>query len=185
MGRRIRGQTDRRDRRPLRRRGERGANMVEFAFVAPVFLLIIFGVIDFGRAITDYTVIASSAREGARIGIIQAAAPASATDPHSYATIQKRVLDSSANRLTVADIKICSTPSGGTATCTPAGVNCSVTDCSSYDTRGSGSCCAAITVSTTYKFTAVTPLIGDIIEGVVGSGNPLTLRASSTMAVER
>lgn len=51
---------------------ERGQDLVEFALVLPVFLLILIAIFDFGRAIYAYSVVASCAREGARDGIILA-----------------------------------------------------------------------------------------------------------------
>lgn len=49
-----------------RRQPDRGAAAVEFALVLPVVLLIIFGIIDFGRMLNAQIVISQAAREGAR-----------------------------------------------------------------------------------------------------------------------
>src|SRR5215472_9109196 len=49
-----------------RRGGERGAAAVEFALLLPLLLLIVFGLIDFGRAINAQITITQAAREGAR-----------------------------------------------------------------------------------------------------------------------
>lgn len=46
---------------------DRGSVAVEFALLLPVLLLIIFGVIDFGRAISDQITLTQAAREGARL----------------------------------------------------------------------------------------------------------------------
>ena len=43
--------------------------MTEFALVAPVLLLLTFGIIDFGRALYFYSAGAAAAREAARVGI--------------------------------------------------------------------------------------------------------------------
>ncbi len=43
--------------------------MVEFAIVAPVLLLLLFGIVDFGRAIYIYATINQAANEGARTAI--------------------------------------------------------------------------------------------------------------------
>ena len=42
-----------------------GAAVVEFALLMPLFLMIVFGAIDFGVAINRHTVMNNSAREGA------------------------------------------------------------------------------------------------------------------------
>ncbi len=49
-----------------RRRRQRGFGMVEFAIVIPVVLLVVFGMIDFGRAIQINSTVAEAARQGAR-----------------------------------------------------------------------------------------------------------------------
>jgi Flp pilus assembly protein TadG len=45
---------------------DRGAAAVEFALLLPLVLLIVFGIIDFGRAINAQITITQAAREGAR-----------------------------------------------------------------------------------------------------------------------
>lgn len=54
-------------------RNEDGAAVVEFALVMPILALIIFGIIDFGRAFYTVNNIISAVREGARYGAILAA----------------------------------------------------------------------------------------------------------------
>ena len=46
---------------------DRGSVAVEFALLLPVLLLLIFGIIDFGRAINDQITLTQAAREGARL----------------------------------------------------------------------------------------------------------------------
>jgi len=58
-----------RGQKPSRER-ERGQSLVEFAIILPVFLLILFAILDFGRAVYAYHVVANAAREGARFGQI-------------------------------------------------------------------------------------------------------------------
>jgi Flp pilus assembly protein TadG len=48
-----------------RRRDERAASTLEMAFVAPVFLLLIFGIVEFGLWMYARNVVTLSAREGA------------------------------------------------------------------------------------------------------------------------
>lgn len=47
-------------------RRERGATLVEFAVVAPLLFLLLFGVIEFARVVSAYTTVWTGAREGAR-----------------------------------------------------------------------------------------------------------------------
>lgn len=58
-------------RRANRRR--RGASAVEFAIVAPVFFLVVLGIIEFGRMVMVQQVITNAAREGARIAVLDSA----------------------------------------------------------------------------------------------------------------
>ncbi len=50
-------------------RAERGAAAVEFAIVLTVLLLIILGIIDFGRLLFVSQAVKSASREGARVGV--------------------------------------------------------------------------------------------------------------------
>lgn len=50
------------------RRSEHGAAMVEFAIVAPLLFMLVFGIIDFGRALFVFNNLTNAAREGARLG---------------------------------------------------------------------------------------------------------------------
>jgi Flp pilus assembly protein TadG len=49
---------------------QRAASMVEFAIVAPLLFLIVFGIIDFGRAFFLYNNLTNAARDGARVGAV-------------------------------------------------------------------------------------------------------------------
>jgi Flp pilus assembly protein TadG len=50
----------------------RGQALVEFALVIPVFLLLLFGVVDFGRLIYMNSTVSQAAREGARLASVEA-----------------------------------------------------------------------------------------------------------------
>lgn len=51
----------------MRCRGDRGAAAVEFALVLPFLLLLVCGLIDFGRAYNAKVTLTHSAREGVRV----------------------------------------------------------------------------------------------------------------------
>ncbi|TYP53769.1 TadE/TadG family type IV pilus assembly protein [Thermosediminibacter litoriperuensis] len=51
-------------------RNQRGQAVVEFALVLPVLVLILFGILEFGRIFHSYIVITNAAREGARLGAV-------------------------------------------------------------------------------------------------------------------
>ena len=49
------------------RQAERGAAVVEFALVAPLLLLMVMGIAEFGRAYHVQTTLSQAAREGVRV----------------------------------------------------------------------------------------------------------------------
>jgi hypothetical protein len=55
-----------------RQRRQRGQSMVEFALLLPIFLVVLFLIIDFGVGVSRWVVITNSTREGARIGAVGA-----------------------------------------------------------------------------------------------------------------
>lgn len=51
------------------RAGQRSQALIEFALVSPVLLLLVFGIIDIGRAVFYYDTLSHAAREGARAAV--------------------------------------------------------------------------------------------------------------------
>lgn len=68
-------------------KGERGQAMVEFALVLPIFLLVVFAIVDFGMGFHAWITVSNASREGARIGVVGADA----------ATIEAKVRDTAAS----------------------------------------------------------------------------------------
>jgi Flp pilus assembly protein TadG len=54
----------------MKTRNEKGGTIVEFVVVAPVLLLILFGIIEMGFLLYDKAVLTNASREGARAGIV-------------------------------------------------------------------------------------------------------------------
>jgi Flp pilus assembly protein TadG len=79
-----------------------GASAVEFAVVAPVFFLVVLGIIEFGRMVMVQQVITNAAREGARIAVL---------DGSTTVKVTQRVNDYlSAARLSGATINVSPSP---------------------------------------------------------------------------
>jgi Flp pilus assembly protein TadG len=55
--------------RPCRSK-RRGVAAVEFAVIAPLFFLLVFGMIEFGRAVMVQQIITNASREGARYAVL-------------------------------------------------------------------------------------------------------------------
>jgi hypothetical protein len=51
------------------RRGQRSQALIEFALVSPVLLLLLFGIVDIGRAVFYFDTVNHAAREGARTAV--------------------------------------------------------------------------------------------------------------------
>lgn len=54
-----------------RTRDERGASAVEFAFIAPLLILLVVGIAEFGRAFQVQSTLSAAAREGVRTMALQ------------------------------------------------------------------------------------------------------------------
>lgn len=52
------------------RKKRRGAAAVEFAVVAPIFLLLVFGMIEYGRMVMVQQILVNASREGARKAVL-------------------------------------------------------------------------------------------------------------------
>jgi Flp pilus assembly protein TadG len=86
---------------------DRGAAAVEFALVLPVLLLILFGIIDFGRALNAQIELTGAAREGARLAALG----------YPNAAVQARVVAAapSLSGVTVAVVAACPAGAGPAA----------------------------------------------------------------------
>ena len=54
----------------MQRKNQKGILAVEFAILLPVFVLLIFGVVEFSLALYDKAMLTNASREGARAGIV-------------------------------------------------------------------------------------------------------------------
>src|SRR3954452_10155483 len=71
----------------LYRRNRRAAAAVEFAVVAPVFLLLVFGMIEYGRMVMVQQIITNASREGARTAVLDGSTTSSVqTAVNNYLT---------------------------------------------------------------------------------------------------
>jgi Flp pilus assembly protein TadG len=138
------------------RRRRRGQALVEFALVLPVLLLILFGIVDFGRAIYAFNAVSNAAREGGRTAIV---------NQYPAAVRDKAAQQATAVGLPTGQPANCAATGGPTSD--SAGI-CFVLRssdlsgvCSSPPDIG---CVSIVTVKTT--FTALTPIISRIVGNV-------------------
>jgi len=72
-----------------RKRGERGAELIELAIVLPLLLMVFAGILDFGFMFRRYETLTNAAREGARLATL----PGYNDDVGDRAVIRQRVRD--------------------------------------------------------------------------------------------
>ena len=136
---------------------QRGTQIVEFAILVPVLLLLILGSLDFGRAYFSWIVLTNGAREGARTAAVGSIP----------AVVYDRVSSSVAGLPLSGSLEL--------ESCPPSGGNqawCIVTN-NLEGTRGD-----PVTVRVEYNFRYLVPGFWSGPEGLV------TLAAESTMRLE-
>ncbi len=144
------------------RQPQLGQALVETALALTVFLLLVMGIFDFGRAIFAYNSLSNAAREAARVGAVSGGT----------------VTDICRTAVTKSFVPGAPNPAGCPGS--EGGWSPDSADLSVTIIRGvAGDTSQPVQVTLTYQFHAVTPLIGLII------GDPLTLTAASKMYVEK
>ena len=102
-------------------RDERGAAVVEFAIVVPILMLLVLGIIDFGRMLAVSGGLAAAVRDGTRAAAV-ASNPSDATQQTS---IKNRVITSfqplGGAALQASNIAVSSDATAGTVTVTVTG----------------------------------------------------------------
>jgi hypothetical protein len=167
------------------RRARRGQGLVEFALIFPVFALLLFGLLDLGRAVYDYNLVSQSAREAARTGSVEGAwighgclgpAPICPTTVGAW----KSDIIAGANRMAVGIGPL--TAANVTLSCGQSGdavlLPC-VSDATDPTCRTVSNTCSSflVRVTVTWSYSMVTPIIGRIVP-------PVALAASTTMTID-
>jgi TadE-like protein len=82
----------------LRRRASRGQALVEFSLTVMIFLVLLMGIFDFGRAIFMYNGVAQAAREIARVTSVHPGSPLGAsTETLAVVSTQKNLIPNLGN----------------------------------------------------------------------------------------
>ncbi|HEX9092432.1 MAG TPA: TadE/TadG family type IV pilus assembly protein [Coriobacteriia bacterium] len=159
----------------------RGQGLVEFALVLPIFLLLLFGLLDMGRGVYSNNTLSQAAREAARLAATQAFwvgkadpacnAPAGPVCP-PVGTLKANV-DAAAARtaLGLGALQVylrCDPATGSPPTGAWTGDG---STCDGTQTGGD-----LVSVRVAYNFTMVTPIVGQI-------ANNLPMSASATMLI--
>jgi len=132
------------------RRRSRGQGLVEFALVLPLLTFLIFGVLDFGRAVYTHNTVSQAARTAGRKALVDQ----NRTDVRNAAIAAAPTLG-----LTVSNVAVCfKTQDTAERTC-----NSSFTDTCPRAQRMVG-CLAIVTVTTTYR--PFTPFISALFSQI-------------------
>jgi len=144
----------------LARRHRRGQSLVEFALVFPIFMLVVFGIIDVGRYVYVVNAFSQAAREGARYGSVeqwQYGCPGTVVTQNRLTCTQQVVKDRMAAAPAIYTV---------TATCTTDGIkSASAASCRAHDLL-------KVVVQTpsspaNQTFTLFTPIVGNLIGPIV------------------
>lgn len=139
------------------RDNEQGAVLVEFALVIGLFMLLVFGMVDYGLGVNSLTQLNNAGREGARLATV---------NPDETAVRQK-ILDS-ISKLDTAELTItikCEDPGGNP--CAGTGL---IDDATTGDT---------VIVQLDYKYKMITPL-----PNFINDDGKFDLRSITEMRVE-
>ena len=109
------------------RAGERGSALAEFAIVSTAALTLIFGIIDFGRALYTYHLVSEAARLGSRYAVVRGSTACAGGTPdplQSYVSSQAPGIDPSQMIVNTR----CTNTTGCSSSATPwSGYGCLVT----------------------------------------------------------
>ncbi|WP_315849866.1 TadE/TadG family type IV pilus assembly protein [Blastopirellula marina] len=97
-----------------------GAAVVEFAIVAPLFFLLVFGMIEYGRMVMVQQVITNASREGARRAVLDGA-----TTSEVVAAVEEFLEQASVSGGNL-EIRVSPDPPGSASNGDPVGVTISV-----------------------------------------------------------
>ena len=139
----------------LSRRDRNGQTTTELALVLPLFILLLVGIFDVGRAVFAYNAVANAAREGTRLAIVDQ----SVGGVQAIAAQRSIQLGIDPNSVVVGFENL---NGSQTAPCNahPVEIGCMVE------------------VTVTYQYVAATPVISAFI-------GPISISATSRQAVER
>jgi Flp pilus assembly protein TadG len=153
---------------------DRGQAMVEFALLLPLFLLVIFGLIDIGRFVMTDHILSSAAREGARQAAVEASWLASAdtscnkpsgpTCPGNVTVLSDHATAAANNIVaglggSITELHISCDPPGNEPTGLWSGTSCTST------TPGN-----LVSVRVEFTYQPITPVIGQLIGPIVRHG---------------
>jgi Flp pilus assembly protein TadG len=130
--------------------------LLEFALVLPIFLLVLFAIIDFGMAFHAWIAVTSSAREGGRLGAVHPSLDTAGSPCAGYGSldscIEERVRDTAGS---IGD------------------------EVTVHVTNANGQPGESVVVDVSYAYTLITPL-ADVVGMITGGTIDDTFNLTST-----
>lgn len=127
------------------RGGRRGLSILETAIAIPIFLLILFGIVDIGRVLFAHMTLQHAVREAGRFAVTGRTLPGTGgSHPRLDSILQVVLTDSSPFPLTSGNVHV-SSASGGDGS--PGGPG------------------DRVTIEVVYRVALITPLIGNLFPG--------------------
>jgi hypothetical protein len=147
-------------------KGCRGATVVEFAMVLPLFLLLLFGIIEFGRYFFVQHTLQFATREGTRLALVGGTLTGADGKPMTRtASIIKEIKDNASLAINPAEISISIFP-----------ITAAYSDPLGWDVQqDAGAPGAYMRVRTRLTYRFFTPLIGNFF-----TGGARTIQAEAT-----
>lgn len=120
-----------------RRHDQRGQTLVEFALILPVFIFLLMGIFDLGRAVYAYNTISNAARQAVRLAIVD----------QNFDAIKTEAVDHAVSLgIVAADVDVTFRKPASTDVCiSPIALACEVE------------------VVVHYHYSAATPIIGNVV----------------------
>lgn len=143
-----------------RRHKDGGATLVEFAVVAPLLFLLLFGVVEFARVVHGFTTVWSAAREGARYATTVGDSNGNGTPNYAdcNAIIDAALGKVVAVSLTDSDVTVTYFDRAGTEV-----ANCDSGGADPLDVVENG---YRVEVGASATFNAVVPLLSSFLDGI-------------------
>ena len=155
-------------------RSQRGSALAEFAIASVTALTLIFGIIDFARALYTYHLLSEVSREGTRYAIVNGATACPGGNPspdplQSFVSSQAPLAGPGSLTVTTACANTTVCAGSGSSNCSNAG-GCTAS-AAPYNSAG---CLVSVTVA--YSFHFLVPIVSSIV---------IPMSSTSTMVISQ
>jgi Flp pilus assembly protein TadG len=147
-----------------RKNREKGQAMAEFALLIPIFLILLFAIVDFGMGFYSWITVTNSAREGARVGAVHPPLDVPSSPCFGKASLEQCIYDRVLDSADLAD---------------------EATKMTVTITNAQGQSGESVVVKVDYQYDLITPLAG-LVQFVSGDtiGSTLDLSSTADMRLE-